>query len=166
MTDVAYAPRRTSWVPTWNGIKLGTTMEVDPQLKLMLDAIRRGTTGKVVLGHWVSGVEGTIKIQCPDVGATLFTAINPFAPSLAPTVFNDNLYAYAHLLNLHPLDMGATTTEDLNFPKAAPVSCATVKRSGDKDEMLVVEFWIYPDLSQLITSTPKIVQGYQGATAP
>lgn len=173
MSDVVYTPRRTTWAPKWNGNALGTTMEVDPALKLQMEPITRGTTGKIVLGYWITGLEGSIKCTLPDISSTLLTNLLPFTAGAAggsaplhPVGFNVNLYSLAQELVLHPVDLGADVSQDLHFPKSAPVNPVNVKRDGTKDDLWQVEFVIFPDLSQLIASSPKVVMGYMGATAP
>jgi hypothetical protein len=173
MADVVYTPRRTTWDPTYNGNKLGTSLEIDLALKLMLSPITRGTTGKLVLGQWVDGLTGSIKMQLPDVSPTLLTNLSdyatgsPTATPLHPTAIGVNLYDVAKVLTLHPHDMGTDLTQDLHFPHAAntiPVNC--FKRDGAKDDVYAVEFFVFADLAELFATPPKIVFGYMGATAP
>lgn len=173
MGDNAYTPRRTTWDPKWAGDGLGTSMEIDPAVKLQLEPIVRGTTGKIVLGYWIIGIEGSIKCNLPDVSPTLLAKLAPWTAGanagslpLHPVAFQANLYDFAQMLILHPHDMGADVTQDLHFPKAAPVSTINMKRAGTADDVWVVEFMVLPDLAQLQTATPKLVMGYMGATAP
>jgi len=165
MANVTYTPRRTTWDPTWNGNALGTTNKVTNELKYNVEPITRGTTGKMVLGHWVYGLMGLVRTELPDVGPTLFTNINPFASDSGimhpSTVIN--LYNYAQLLTLHPHDLGATT-EDQNFVKAVPLKPQTLDRDGVKDDVLIVDWWIYPDLSKLFATPSVIVFGWMGAS--
>lgn len=174
MSDNVYTPRRNNWNVKWNGSSLGTVYQIDPSgLKWVLDAITRGTTGKVVLGHWFIGMEGTIKIQCADVTLLIEESLGfPWgqqsgAYSMSPMTPNTNLYQYAQLLNLHPTDVAVgTLTEDINLIKTVPISPPTkIKRDGVKDDVYEVEFQVYPDVNRLMTEQ-QLVYGYLGSTAP
>jgi hypothetical protein len=158
--------RMTDWDVTWNSIALGTFNEVDPsKLKMTLEPITRGTTGKTILGHMVTGLEGTLTVQCMDVTSTLINDLQPWqtAGEIIPSTPNQDLYSYAQVLTLHPHDVAAAThTEDLNFIKAVPISVIQLKRDGGKQDMLIAEFQLYPDRAQIVGTPPKVVYGYVG----
>ncbi len=167
MADAAYTPRRTTWDGKWNGNGLGTSMEIDPALKYQMEPIVRGTTGKLILGHWIYGLVGSIKINIPDISPTQLSNLSIWATdsgAMHPTSVI-NAYSVAQPLILHPHDMG-DTTQDLVFPKAVPSNPVNMKRDGMKDDIWVVEFMIYPDLAKLFASPSVIVMGYVGSTEP
>jgi hypothetical protein len=170
MSNIAYTPRRTAWDVTWNANGLGTVYEVNPDLKLITDPIRRGTTGKVILGHWIIGLEGVIKVQCADLTLPLQQQMFPWWTSgaipLVPETPQQNMYQYAQELVLHPHDLpAATTTEDVHLIKTVPMQILNIKRDGVKDEVFEVTFQPYPDLSRLQAATPFLDYGYIGTTA-
>ena len=166
-----YNPRRPAWYVTWNSFELGQSGEVDPtSWKMSKTAITRGTTGKVVLGHFFDGAEGEIKAQVKDLNVTAFVALCPWMTVstnqiLVPSTMNVNMYSFAQKLTLHPMDKG-DATEDLIFPKAVPSVPVNAKRDGQKDDLWEIMFTIYPDLSQLQTATPKLVYGWVGSSTP
>lgn len=168
-----YTPRRTSWDPTWNGWEMGTNMSATPDLKITLKPIKRGQTGDLILGHWITGMEGMISIECADMTRLLQEKMFPwFAGSagvdsipLLPSGLNVNLYSYAQELILHPHD-GADAKQDLHLIKAVPVSAVKLpKRDGIKDDLYNIDFYVYPDVSRIQASPPEVIYGYVGDTA-
>jgi hypothetical protein len=174
MSDVTYTPRRSAWDIKWHNIGLGTVYGVKPDLKLILDPIKRGTTGKIILGHWIIGLEGSIKAALADVTRQQMEIACPWfagvtgvdSVPLTPMTVNTNLYSYAQELILHPHDLPATSLkEDIHLIKAVPMQIPNMDRDGEKDDAFNTEFTFYPDLSRLQASPPVLVYGYIGDTA-
>ena len=173
MSNVAYNARRTAWDVTWHAIALGTVYLVQPDLKLVLDPITRGTTGKIVLGHWANGLEGSIKCQFADVARTIQEVNVPWFAGVAgtdsipltPATPYTNLYQYAQELILHPHDLTSSNKEDVHLLKAVPIQLPNMKRDGKSDDVYEGEFYFYPDLTQLQASPPVLKYGYIGDTA-
>lgn len=163
--------RRTNWDPTWSSTALGLQNKVNPDLKLMLDPITTGTTGKVILGYRIVGLEGKVSIVVRETTLALIRKLAaPWWSSglvpLVPSAINVDLYSYAALLTLHPHDLGAgTVTEDINLLKTVPVNAYHLERDGVKDDEWMVDFMVFPDRSLLEASPPTLVYGYIGAAA-
>lgn len=171
-TTNAYRPRRTIWVVSLgqpnSRFYFGQINEADPNMQFELDPITRGTSGKHVLGFWITRLNAMPKIKIPDTTLAAFKKACPWYASgasvpLVPSAVNPNLYTYADLLTFHPLDMAADTTEDINFNKAVPMSpTANVNRNGVKDDEWELGFHVFPDLTKLQAATPTVVYGSIG----
>lgn len=167
---ITYNPRRTAWNVTWNAAGVGTVYEVQPDLSYELEPIKRASTGKIVLGEWIVNLKGMVKVQLADVQLALEQAMAPWwsvgsiplMPTSAPPV---NIYQYAQELILHPVDQGATTTEDLHLTKTVPMKPVSMKRQGEKDDLWEMEFRIFPDVGRLQAATPFLTFGYVGNVA-
>lgn len=172
MSANAYTPRRTSWSATWNTFGLGTLYEVDPALDLITAEIKRGSTGEIVLGEWIIGLKGVVKVQLADITRIIQEKMTPWFSGvsgtdsipLVPMTFQQNMYQYAQELVLHPNDL-TTTKEDLHLIKTVPIVTGRIKRDGMKDEVWETTFVPFPDLSRLQASPPVPVWGYVGDVA-
>jgi hypothetical protein len=157
--------RRTDWDVKWDNIDLGLLDEVDPGDKISADEIKTGTTGKLVLGKRVFGVSGPIKVAVRQVAAAVIQQLQPWYPAAHPPIGVD-LYTYAKALVLHPHDLPAEDlTEDRTIFKAVPMTTYDIKRTGEKDDVWVIEFEQYPDRTRLLAGNATIY-GYIGATVP
>jgi hypothetical protein len=165
-----FNPRETDYLCTWGSYALGQTQKVTPALKMKLEPIKRGSTGQHVLGHFIVALEGTIKIQCADITASLIDQLCPWVSSgaypLIPLAMNQDLYSYAAQLTLHPLDK-SDTTEDLVILHASCLSIPDqIERDGMKPDVWEIEFQPYPDRTKLLASPPVVHYGYVGTTNP
>ena len=155
---VAGISRRAAFVVSFNSVNMGLVDEVDPSgLKFELEGIFTGSTGKKnKLGDRVVGVGGTIKIQFRQLSLVMYQALAPWNAGAVPIALipplNTDLYTFSLPLLLHPDDLGAVTTEDITFPHACPIRLPLPKRGGDKDDVLEIEFAIYPDRAAFNTS--------------
>jgi len=93
-----FTPRKDAWDVTFGGFNFGTMNKVDPsKLKMILEPIWRGTTGgpKVVLGHFIVGMEGQVDAEVMDVTLAAFQAAAPWWSTgsipLLPETFNTDL---------------------------------------------------------------------------
>lgn len=152
--------RRTNYLITLDGIGLGLTDDVDPSgVKIMTEPIQCGSTGKIILGERVIGIEGSIKIQHRQVNRTMIDRLMPMIPTTGgsrggPLNLNIDLYDHAKRLTLHPIDKATgDTSEDVHFLKAVPIVAVAPKRTGKEDDVMDVEYKIYPDRSTM-TSAP------------
>lgn len=163
--------RHTTWIATWKAaggdVVLEATDAVDPTgFEMIFHELKVGVTGPQKLGERFVGAEGMITVEQREIGDVLLRALTPWAGAsgsyhLTPPRGTD-LYGYARELVLHPSDLApGTTTEDLHFLKTVPIIKAP-EGDGEEDNVLAVEFWIYPDRTQF----PELRFGYRGATAP
>lgn len=158
---------RKVWKVTFNSVYLGLMDAVEPdKLKLIADAISTGSTGaKVVLGRRIIGMEGTIDAVLREVNRANVEALNTHWSSgdsipLIPAK-NTDTYTLAKLLNLHPVEDGATVTQDINILKAYPLIPFAPARAGNGDDMMKISFEAYPDRTSL-AADGSIVYGYIG----
>jgi hypothetical protein len=160
--------RETNWDGKWATIPFGLINQVNPDLKLTLSPIKRGTTGKHVLGHFISALEGDVSVEIPAPSLTIIKAMTPWYSTgtqifFVPPAMNVNLYTFAQPLVLHPHDVDAADlTQDLTLVKAAPMSAFNLTRDGDKEEIWKLMFFPYPDFDQLVASPPVVSYGYLG----
>lgn len=157
--------RLTDWDATWNSVPLGLLNKVKPDIKIEKEPIKRGTTGKHILGHFITAGTMVISAEIPAPTLAIVRSLCPWFTSgqvnMLPTAMNVNLYTYVQTLTLHPHDVPiATTTEDNIFPKAVPMWAFNLERDGDKEEIWTIEFIVYPDFDQLIASPPVVSYGY------
>ena len=153
----------------FNAVDLGLTDVVDPTgIKFKGRPITAGTFGKdLPLGYRVTGFEGVVKIQILQLNVAQYTAMTPWyggtgAIPLMPAQGSD-LYSFAKSLVLHPIQNGASTTEDLNYGLACPItSPAQVKRDGGDDDMVEIEFMLFPNRTTLSTTPTAMTPGNVG----
>jgi hypothetical protein len=166
-----FRSRKTAWDVQLGNFGFGTMGSVDPTgMKFVLEPIWRATTGgkKVVMGHFIVGMEGVLKAQVMDVTLAAYQAATPWWSSgsipLSPLTQNTDLYSYAEPLVFHPHDMG-DATEDITFPKAVILTPAGApKRDAEGNDVWDIEFMPYPDRASILTGSLKY--GYIGATSP
>lgn len=165
------ALRRTSWAAKWGAYDFGLLADVQPDIKFLMESIVTGTTGKLKLGDRFLGLDGTVKIQALQVDLQLFTATLPWQQNntaggliLTPPL-NADLYEFADVMTLHPLDMGTDTTEDLILVKTVPTVAMNLKRTGKADDVWDLEFHVYPDRDKLMASPPVLYYGGIGVAA-
>lgn len=147
--------RKTNYHVTFNSVYLGVVDSVDPsKLKQLMEAIKCGTSGNVVLGYRMSGISGSISVDLRQLDNIQSETLSPWwsgsgaIPLTAPA--NSDLYGYSQLLTLHPDDLPGVTLEDLVFPNACPVTIpGAVKRDGQKEDVWPVEFVVMPSRSAL-----------------
>lgn len=159
--------RKTAYQILWKAAGAGSAYDfggvdkITPNLTLMLEDIRVGTTGRVILGKRIVGLEGTISSELREADLTAAQKLSPWFTSgplaLSPATYNKDLYDYAGLLTLHPVDMGADVTQDLNLLKAAPV-WTPFSADGNTDNKITAEWFPFPDRTQL----PVLNWGYMG----
>lgn len=171
MSNNATQLRRTAYQVTWatspTPTDFGFVDAVDPALDLKLDPITTGTTGKLILGWRVVGLEGTIKMQMRQTTLANFKVVMPWYVSgsvpLVPPTPNVDLYTYAAQLQLHPVDLAAATvTEDVYMLKAVPMQSFKLKRDGKGDDIYEVSWGFFPDRTKLALDPPQVVYGYIG----
>jgi hypothetical protein len=154
--------RLGDWDICWNSVWLGSVDKVTVDLKLKLKPIKVGSMGDAVLGMRIIGLEGTVKAELREIDLTQYQNIIPWsgtvttALQLTPPVINADLYSYAHLLKLHPNDVG-DATQDINLAFATP-TFTPMSRDGVKDDLILAEWQFFPDRSQL----PVKYYGYIG----
>src|SRR5689334_5858058 len=153
--------RKGLYSVVWNAFDFGAIDSVEPDIELDTDELMVGSVGKVVLGRRIIALTGTIKVVAREIDAALFQKLNPWWSSgpigLTPATIHKDLYDYAQLLTIHPNDVDAATTEDINLLKAYP-RFKPMKRDGVKDDLVEVEFEFFPDRAQI----PALVYGYIG----
>jgi hypothetical protein len=163
--------RHTTWIATWKAaggdVVLEATDEVDPGgLEMLFHELKVGVTGPAKLGERFVGAEGMISVEQREIDDVIQRKLTPWAGasgsySLTPDRGTD-LYGYARELVLHPADLPAgTTTEDIHLVKTVPI-IKRPKGDGEEDNVLAVEFWVYPDRAAL----PQLRYGFVGASAP
>jgi hypothetical protein len=157
--------RRTFYQVLWGDsgpFDFGLLDTVDPALDLKLEPITSGTTGKLILGQRVVGVEGYVSIQVRETTLTMLQKVTPWWSSgaipLVPAAANVDLYTYAQLLTLHPGDQGVVTTQDLKLTKAVPAQAFKLRRDNKSDDVYELRFTFFPDRAQL----PNVVYGTIG----
>ena|SRR5689334_9099638 len=157
--------RRTSYQALWGDsspFDFGFVDLVNPALDLKLDPIQTGTTGKLILGYRPVALEGYVSLIVREITLTMLQKAAPWWSSgaipLIPSAANVDLYTYAQLLKLHPVDQGATTTQDLNLVKAVPMQAFKLQRDNKNDDAYELRYCFFPDRSQL----PSIVYGTIG----
>lgn len=154
--------RRTNYDVTFGGADLGGLDKVDlSKLALLLEPVKVGTTGNMKLDDRYVGLEdkAAITIQVREVTRAMIEKAFPWfsgttgaaAVELTPVVNTLVAATYAAALILHPHDMGATVTQDIEIYKAVPAS-PPVSRDGTKDDVWEITFMVYPDLSKLPNS--------------
>jgi hypothetical protein len=147
---------------TWDSYAFGAVDEVAPDFEIKVKEIKIGSFGDVKVGERIIGLEGKIKVMAREIDITLLRKMLPWYTSgsvpLLPATVHKDLYDYAKLLTIHPIDISGTT-EDLTFLKAVP-RFKPMQRDGTKDDVVEVNFEIFPDRTQL----PTLVYGYVGAS--
>jgi hypothetical protein len=155
---------------TWKSNFLGAVDSVEPNMDLVLKEKRVGSLGAIDVGHWILGLTGTIVTNHREITAANWQKVMPWWSSgsipMVPTDWHKDLYEYAGLLTLHPRELGATTTFDLSFLKAAPRKVTPPPRNGDNPDVLKVEWVFYPDRSVFGTGSPLLSYGFVGAVPP
>jgi hypothetical protein len=157
--------RKTAWYVFWNNNCPGTVMKVQPGLKYKLEPIKRGTTGLIVLGHFVTHLEGAPKIQFADVDGSLVKLLLPWQTNgeIFPPTPNSDLYQWAQPLILHPADLPLDNNgEDLTLAKTVPSTPYELPRDGEKDDMYEVEFQVYPIREKILGVPPQAIYGWVG----
>lgn len=156
--------RLTSWDAIWNAVPLGLLDKVKPDIKLEMEPIKRGTTGKHILGHFITASTIKITAEIPAPTLAIVRSMCPWFTSgqvpMMPAAMNVDAYTYAQSLTLHPHDVVSATTEDMIFPKTVPMWAFNLERDGDKEEVWQIQFIVYPDFDQLIASPPVVSYGY------
>ena len=154
--DVAQT-KRFNYGVTFGTLPIGLTNDVDPTgVKIVMDPIVSGSTGKIILGYRLVSVEGSIKIQLQQVTRAMIDALTPMLPTLGPSHggglnLHEDLYQYAQKLTLHPLHLPSSDTSmDLNFAKVLPVIPLASKASKE-DNVIDAEFHILVDRDSLTT---------------
>lgn len=158
-----------AWDVSWNGVDLGYVDDVDPTgLEPILEEKKVGSLGDIVLGHWIIGLKGMIKSQHRQLPVTFYQAVSPWWSSgdiaLTPALWHKDFYDYAQKLVLHPNHIAAgTKTLDITLLKAVPMF-KPPKRNNKPPELVEINWLLYPDRSQLVTSGSLIAAfGYIGA---
>jgi hypothetical protein len=153
--------RLTNYDVTWNSVALGSVDKVTPDLKMKTVPIKVGSVGDVVLGERIIALEGTIKVEAREIDRAQYAALMPWSSTgsipLLPATVHEDLYSYAEILTLHPIDLASATTEDITLIKAVPM-VEFFDSDGKKDNNALVTFSFYPDRTQL----PTLAYGYLG----
>jgi hypothetical protein len=162
--------RLTNWSVKWATVDFGLVDRVTPNIELVTKEMKAGSIGDVKIGEWVIGLTGTITVELRELDVVTRQKLSPWwttgSISLNPTTYHQDLYAYAALLTLHPLDVAAAThTQDLNLLKAVP-KFKEMEGDGNESNKIVAEFEFYPDRTQLLATTPLLVYGYIGDPPP
>src|ERR1700722_18713346 len=117
---------RSAFSAIFTPVPIGLSEEIVIDLKLVTDPIRTGTTGKVILGTRVLGIEGSIKIPWREISQAGILAMAPWNGGTVPgggiqlcPPANTDLYQYAQLLRLHPTT-ATDNSMDIVLIKAAP----------------------------------------------
>ena len=157
--------KMTHWKPTFNSQYMGWVDNVSPELELIKKPIQVGSMGPAILGHWIVGLTGVIKIDFRETHLELFQRLafgwTSGAIPLCPPVTTDD-YTYAKLLNLHPGHLGADVfTDDLNLLKCAPGKPFCISRDGNTPDVYRAELVPYPDRSKF--ASVGLVYGWIGA---
>jgi hypothetical protein len=151
---------RSTWQPLWNSVGLGATAKVDPsKLKFVYSDILTDVTGKVPIGQRFIGIKGSIILSLQQLNPTLIGLVAPWLASgeMQPAV-NTDMYSFAQVLQLHLATAGPTDyTNDFFFRKAVPISMPAIAKDGTKEDVLDIEFAIYPDRSTLTAGVQKYV---------
>lgn len=141
----------------------GYVDDVGVDLKLLLQPIKVGSIGPAILGHRVRGLseDSKVTVECREIDLTHFQKMCPWfttgSVALSPATINKDLYDYAGPLIVHPNDVTGTT-QDITLVKAVALR-GFMSRNGDDDDVVVIEYRVYPDRAQL----PTLVYGYIGA---
>lgn len=153
--------RLTNYTVTWNSVDLGAVDEIGVELEIGTKEIKVGSVGDAILGERVINMSGQITVDAREIDLDQLQDLMPWFTSgsipLLPGTVHKDLYDYAQLLRLHPIDQGATVTQDLCFIKAVPV-IGFPEADGEEDNVLTVTFKLFPDRAQL----PSLVYGYVG----
>jgi hypothetical protein len=160
--------RRTTYQVLFNATDLGLVDDVDPtKFKLVYKPIATGTTGKDnPVGQRLTGMGGMITVQFRQLSLAQYVVLTPwysgtgFIPLSPP--LNSDLYTYSKTLVLHPVDMLTVTTEDLVFSNACPTSPPMIKRTGGQEDVLEVEFILFPSRTTMGTTPSAITPGTIG----
>jgi hypothetical protein len=149
---------------TLGAYAFGAVDNVKPTIEIVKKEIKVGTIGNVVLGDRLIGANVAVEIEAREIDPALIKKLCPWWTSgsiaFTPATAHIDFYTYAQVLNLHPTDVTGTA-EDLNFVKAVPIF-NPMQRDGDKDDIVLAGFRIYPDRSVL----PNLVYGYVGPIPP
>jgi hypothetical protein len=129
--------------------------------KMILKEIKVGSMGDVTLGHRVIGLEPAISIEARETTLAMLQGVHPWWTTgpigMLPAQLHQDLYAYAQLLRLHPINAGGSATKDRCYLKAVPF-LNNSDRDGVNDDKDMIDFLIYPDRDQF----PSLVYGYIG----
>ena len=153
--------RLTDYTFVWNGVDFGCTDKHTPDHAPKIQPIQVGSMGAAMLDGRI--VEHTIKItsELREINLTNYKALSPWYTSgnlgFLPAGPGIKLSTYAHLLKLHPIDLGSTTTEDINYTYAIPIF-SPMTADGVTDNKLIVTVYVLPDPAQF----PNLVYGYIG----
>lgn len=148
--------RRTPHLVTWSGQDQGGVDEVDfSGVKWMTDPLKIGSAGAMKMDEVFTGLtdDSAIKVVARQVTAARIRASCPWAAgsgiaNLTPPV-GTRLLQYAQLLVLHPIDLGAGTSEDIHVFKTVPFAVLP-KRTGTSWDLFEILFKVYPDQTKLI----------------
>jgi hypothetical protein len=153
--------RLTNQDVTWASFNFGAIDKITIAPKPNLKPIKVGSVGDVILGHRLISLDFELKVEAREISLATLQAIMPWYTSgaipLMPTVAHTDLYSFADVLTLHPIDQGVTTTQDYNFLKVVPL-IEDESADGENDNKLLTGFMVYPDRAQL----PALVYGYRG----
>lgn len=154
-TNLDLGPCRVSF----DGIDLGGTkggVTITPEMSMA--PITVDQYGDTELDHRVSGMKWRLKVGLAEViKKENWKVAFPFADLVADgadkkIVFDlkmgQSLLALAKELIIHPLNQDdAVLDGDFTFPKAAAMSASEIKLSPDEQQVLEVEFIIYPTIT-------------------
>ena len=156
-------PYDVSW-DTGTPVDLGGVDDVKPNFKLVWEALKCGSTGDVKLDDVFRGLsdDSHISVIVREVQLTIIRKMVPWGGAsgvinLCPPI-GTRLMQYAKQLTLHPRDMGAVTTEDVEIWKTVPVQSFALPRNGKDPDKWEVIFNIYPDLTKLAAGTNAYMQ--------
>lgn len=153
--------RRTNYDVIFDGDNLGLLDDVSPELAMMLEPVKTGSTGNMKLDDRFTGLEddARITVQVREINRTQIERLMPWFTGTANTgdipltpATNALMSTHAKLLVLHPRDQGTTLTQDLVILKAFPRTGYQLPRTGTEDDVWEIEFLIYPDVSKIGTA--------------
>ncbi len=152
----------------WGSTDLGGVDDVKPNLKLIWEALKCGSTGDVKLDDVYRGIsdDSHVSVIVREVQLALIRTLMPWAAvsgafDLTPPI-GARMQQYAQQLTLHPRDKGSTTTEDVLFWKAVPVQSFLLPRNGKDPDKWEIIFNVYPDLTKLAAGIASPFAGIKG----
>ena len=160
---------RGAYQVVFNGNDMGLVDDVDPTKSvLMFEDITTGSTGKKnVIGLRFVGAKVLISVEFRQITVAMQRALCSWGDqssgstiSLTPPL-NSDLYQFAQPLLLHPTDR-SDTLMDVQYDHAVCTKVPLMKRDNGKDDVVAVEFQVFPDRPGMNTSTgvSTLDQGY------
>jgi hypothetical protein len=136
----------------------------DLEISQVLKDITLNQLFKQVMGERIMGMSGKIKIALREISVAGLARNFPWYSGtgnipLMPTALGGDLYANAVVIVLHPAQIVSTDhSQDYNFLKCVQTGPHKRVSDGDKDDVILLEYSLFPDRSQL----PSLNLGYIG----